>query len=158
MELWDAYNSNFEKIDGLTLVRGEAIPDGVYHIVCHVLVRHIDGTYLLMKRDPRKTYPNMWEASAGGSALQGETALESAFRELREETGIVATELKELDNDCDDRTHNANFRYLCVTDCKKDSIKFQEGETCDYKWAPAQEILSLTESELISWPMRKYIK
>ena len=160
MELWDAYNSNFEKIEGMTLIRGEEdkIPNGVYHIVCHVLVRHVDGTYLLMKRDPRKTYPNMWEASAGGSGLQGESALESAFRELREETGIVASELKELDRDTDDRTHNANFRYLCLTDCDKNSIALQEGETCAFRWARADEVLSLTQSEFVSWPMRKYIK
>lgn len=32
--------------------------------------------YLLMRRDPTKPlYPNMWEAGAGGSALQGETAV-----------------------------------------------------------------------------------
>ena len=42
MELWDAYNSNFEKIEGMTLVREEQdkIPAGVYHLVCEVLVRH----------------------------------------------------------------------------------------------------------------------
>ncbi len=73
MELWDAYNSNFEKIEGMTLVREEQdkIPAGVYHLVCEVLVKHVDGTYLLMKRDPTKPlFPNMWEATAGGSALQ----------------------------------------------------------------------------------------
>ena len=49
MELWDAYNSDFEVIDGITLVRDEekSIPDGVYHLVCHILVKHQDGTYLL---------------------------------------------------------------------------------------------------------------
>ena len=54
MELWDAYNSSFEKIEGMTLVREEQdkIPAGVYHLVCEVLVKHVDGTYLLMKRDP----------------------------------------------------------------------------------------------------------
>ena len=97
MELWDAYNSNFEKIEGMTLVRDEVIPEGFYHLVCEILVRHVDGTYLLMKRDPTKPlYPNMWEATAGGSALQGETALEGAMRELREETGIVAERLDPL--------------------------------------------------------------
>ena len=100
MEHWDAYNSNFEKIEGLTLIREEQdkIPDGVYHLVCEILVRHTDGTYLLMKRDPTKPlYPNMWEATAGGSALQGESAVEGALRELREETGIVVETLEQLD-------------------------------------------------------------
>jgi len=64
MEVWDAYNKEFEKIEGMTLIRGEAIPDGVYHLVSDVIVRHADGTYLLMQRDSRKHFGGMWEATA----------------------------------------------------------------------------------------------
>ncbi len=159
MELWDAYNSKFEKIEGLTLIREEEdkIPEGVYHLVNHILVKHTDGTYLLMRRDPTKpAYPNMWEATAGGSALQGESALESAFRELREETGIVADTLEELDWSLGKST--IHCRYLCLTDCAKDSIKLQEGETCDYRWVTAQELLVMKESELIGMEMLRYVK
>ena len=53
MEVWDAYNKEFEKIEGMTLIRGEAIPDGVYHLVSDVIVKHADGYYLLMQRDSR---------------------------------------------------------------------------------------------------------
>ena len=158
MELWDAYNSNFEKIEGLTLIRDsqEKIPEGVYHLVCEVLVRHIDGTYLLMRRDPTKPlYPNMWEAGAGGSALQDETAVEGAMRELREETGIVAETLEQLNwslgGSC------IHCRFLCVTGCAKDSIKLQEGETCDYRWVTAQELLAMPDSELVGCQMKKFV-
>lgn len=41
-----------------------------------------------MQRDHRKHLGGMWEASAGGSALQGEKPLECAQRELFEETGV----------------------------------------------------------------------
>lgn len=159
MELWDAYNSEFEKIEGLTLIREEEdkIPEGVYHLVNHILVKHTDGTYLLMKRDSTKpAYPNMWEATAGGSALQGESALESAFRELREETGIVAYTLEELDWSLG--KSSIHCRYLCLIDCAKDSIKLQEGETCDYRWVTAQELLAMKESELIGMEMLRYVK
>ena len=44
-ELWDAYDNNFNKLNGITLVRGEPIPDGKYHLACEIIVRHIDGTY-----------------------------------------------------------------------------------------------------------------
>ena len=159
MELWDAYNSNFEKIEGLTLIREEQnkIPDGVYHLVCEILVRHVDGTYLLMKRDPTKPlYPYMWEAGAGGSALQGESAVEGALRELREETGIVAETLEQLNwslgGSC------IHCRFLCVTNCAKDSIKLQKGETCDYSWVTAQELLAMPDSELVGWQMKKFVK
>ncbi len=158
-ELWDAYDSDFKKIEGLTLVRGEEdkFPEGAYHLVCEVLVQHVDGTYLLMKRDPNKPlYPNMWEATAGGSALQGESALEGALRELCEETGIVADKLEFLDKSLGKNCWHV--RFLCVTDCDKNSIKLQEGETCDFKWVTAEEVLAMTESELVGWQMRKHIK
>ena len=85
MELWDAYDMNLNKIKDKTLIRGEAVPDGMYHLVCEVIVKHTDGTYLLMQRDKNKHYGEYWEATAGGSALQGENPIECATRELREE-------------------------------------------------------------------------
>lgn len=59
-------------------------------------MKHTDGTYLLMQRDYKKQFGGKWELTAGGSALQGESPLECAIRELREETGIVCSDLKEL--------------------------------------------------------------
>ncbi len=49
MELWDAYDKDFRKIQGITLIRGEAIPEGTFHLVCDVIVRHTDGSYVLMQ-------------------------------------------------------------------------------------------------------------
>lgn len=159
MELWDAYTADFKKIDGMTLVRGEeeSIPEGVYHLVCHVLVQHTDGTYLLMQRDARKAYPLMWEATAGGSALRGETALESAFRELREETGIETDKLTELGRLAKKETSSVYVEYLCVTDCPKDSIRLQEGETVAYKWVTGAEMLAMNDDELLSHRMKEFV-
>lgn len=75
MELWDAYDEKFNKINGMVLERGNALPDGIYHMVCDIAVKHIDGTYLLMQRDWGKHFGGMWELTAGGSALLGETAV-----------------------------------------------------------------------------------
>ena len=75
MELWDAYDCEGH-LTGETLVRGEPIPEGRYHLVCGVLVRHVDGDYLLMKRDLSKSaYPGYYEASLGGAVQKGETLL-----------------------------------------------------------------------------------
>ena len=89
MELWDAYDSNQNKLD-FDLVRGEAIPDGAYHLVCDTVVRHTDGDYLIMQRDLNKSvYPGFYGVGAGGSVLKGESPLEGAVRELAEEYGII---------------------------------------------------------------------
>ena len=87
-EIWDAYLPN-GTLAGCNLVRGEPIPNGLYHLVGEILVRHADSDYLLMQRDPRKpNYGGFFEATAGGSALKGEDAYCCARRELQEETGI----------------------------------------------------------------------
>ena len=158
MELWDAYDENFQKIKGVSLVRGEPVPEGMFHIVMEILVWHTDGTFLLMQRDPRKHFGGMWEASAGGSALQGETPLDCAKRELREETGIVAENLTELQMRRIPRMRTFYGDYFCETDCEKDSIVLQEGETVAYRWVTAEELLAMTRDELIPMRMQDYVR
>ena len=83
MEIWDLYDERGQKT-GETWERSRAreIPEGRYHIVCDILIRHQDGEFLLTLRDPEKdVYPGCLEASAGGSALSGETPEEAARRE-----------------------------------------------------------------------------
>lgn len=42
VEIWDAY---FEDgtLAGCDLIRGEQIPNGLYHLVCEIVVRHNDA-------------------------------------------------------------------------------------------------------------------
>jgi 8-oxo-dGTP diphosphatase len=147
MEIWDAYYRDGTKA-GIDLVRDEVIPDELYHLVCEIIVKHIDDTYLLMQRDfQKKGWPGMYEASAGGSALKGETPIQGALRELQEETGVVASELTQLYRTVSEWQHSIYYGYLCLTDCKKDSITLQKGETIAYKWVNAKELLEIINSE-----------
>ena len=144
MEIWDAYDQNFRIVPHVTLVRPGPIPTGFFHLFCDVIVRHTDGSYLLMQRDRRKYFfPGMWEVTAGGSALRYETPLDCAIRELREETGIRAGRMMEAGRLRNDDTFFV--QYLCVTNCGKDSIVLQPGETMAYKWADRSELLSMRD-------------
>ena len=157
MEIWDAYNKEFEKIDGMTLIRGETIPDGVYHLVSDVIVRHADGTYLLMQRDSRKHFGGMWEATAGGSALTREGPLACAIRELREETGIESEALTEVGRVVNDHNHTLYVEFLCVTDCEKEQVTLQEGETSAFRWVTKDELVSMKKDELVTERMQRFI-
>lgn len=89
MEFWDGYFRDGTRAN-IDLIRGDVLPDGLYHLVCEVLVQHKDGDYLLMKRDlSKRNYGGYYEATAGGSALKGEDKMACIKRELLEETGIV---------------------------------------------------------------------
>lgn len=157
MEVWDAYNKEIEKIEGMTLIRGETIPDGVYHLVSDVIVRHADGTYLLMQRDSRKHFGGMWEATAGGSALTREGPLACAIRELREETGIESEALTEVGRVVNDHNHTLYVEFLCVTDCEKEQVTLQEGETSAFRWVTKDELVSMKKDELVTERMQRFI-
>ena len=112
--------------------------------------------YLLMQRDRRKHYGGMWEATAGGSALQNETPVECAVRELYEETGIPSRALTEVGRVLSGNTIYVEF--LCVTDCRKDSVRLQVGETIAYRWVSKEQLLSMKKEELVTERMQEYIE
>lgn len=144
MEIWDGYNID-GTLAGVDIVRGEPIPDGLYFLTVEILVRHTDGDYLLMHRDPSKpAFPGYLEATAGGAAQKGEDPYTAALRELREETGIVAEHLEPLGNMPYMRM--LCHQYLCVTDCDKSSITLQEGETVGYEWLSEKEFIAFIHS------------
>lgn len=147
MEIWDLYTADGKKT-GHTMVRGEKIPEGSYHLVCEVLVRHGDGAYLLMKRAAsKKVYPGAWEATAGGSALAGEDPLMGACRELLEETGIKDAAFTHLGSLVFDLTSTIYHSFLAVTNIPKDTVRLQEGETEDYRWVSEAEFREFWKTE-----------
>ena len=150
-EIWDLYDRDGNRT-GETWVRGfgnyQDIPEGRYHLGVDILVLHMDGTYLLMKRsDEKDVYPGYWEASAGGSALSGEEPLEAAKRELFEETGLVPDSMELVNILFKDSSRAVFYSYLAKVSCSKDSVILQEGETTAYKWLDKDEFLAYVDSE-----------
>lgn len=145
-ELWDAYTRDGVKT-GEILVRDEPIPTGRYHMVCEVLVRHVDGDYLCMIRSRNKpNYPLYPECTAGGSALMGESPLECIRRELREETGIEWEDFDEIAFSIRDDDRCLFHSYLAAVDWPKGAIKLQDGETEDFRWLAEAEFVELLNS------------
>ena len=134
MEKWDAYDCCGHRT-GEILVRGAPIPKDRYHLVCEVLVRHVDGSVLCMLRDRSKTnYSGWYEATAGGSALLGETPMDCARRELLEETGIDRGEFTLLNRIVSERQQSIFYVYLCTVEWDKSKVTLQQGETEDWLW------------------------
>ncbi|MDE0546421.1 NUDIX domain-containing protein [Microbacterium sp. C7(2022)] len=86
-ELWDLRDIR-GKLVGRTHARGAADwPDGAFHAVAGTVAVRRDGLVLMTLRSSMKDHPLTWEFPAG-SALAGESSLDAAVRELREETGL----------------------------------------------------------------------
>lgn len=151
MELWDLFDREGNRT-GETWERKfgnfKQIPDGRYHMVVDILVQHVDGTFLLTKRDDSKdVYPGFWEASAGGAALSGEEPIEAAKRELLEETGLTAISFELVSHTFREPSHSMFYSYLAIVNSDKTKVVLQEGETVDYKWVDGRGFLEYVESD-----------
>lgn len=97
----------------------------------------------------KEVSPGKWEIGAGGSAMKGESPLEGARRELREETGIQPTgKLQELYRVVHREHHAIYYGYLLVTDWPKNGDRVTKGETISYRWLSREEFLDFYENGL----------
>ena len=141
-ELWDAYDREGNPL-GFDLVRGEPCPEDVYHLVAEVYAVTHDGRVLVTQRHPDKTWGLHWEVT-GGSVVKGETPLQGAVRELREETGLLVAEEELIPvyvqnamglTGCPGIFHS----FLVFFDPGEQEIRLQEQETVDWRLIPYEE-------------------
>lgn len=143
MELWDLYTKDREKT-GKTMKRGEQTPRGLYHLVVHVCVFNSRGEMLLQQRQLTKYgWPGLWDVTASGSAIAGETSQNAAEREVREELGL------ELDL-CNKRPaltihfpEGFGDVYLIERDLDINELSLQTEEVLGVKWASEREVVEM---------------
>ena len=146
MEIWDGRLKD-NSLAGVDLIRDEVIPDGLYHGVSEIIVRHIDGDFLAMRRSSNKTYGGLYEITAGGSVLKGETYEEAGIREVYEEAGVITTEVQPLYTVLHEDYHTIFHGFLVETDMNKEQVTLQENETDHYLWVKSNDVIDfLTNS------------
>ena len=93
MERMDLYDAQRRPL-GRTAERGEKLPEGIYHLMAHILVFHPDGRILIQRRQPFKKYwSGLWDITTGGGALAGEDTARAAMA-----AGAIAMESTETIN------------------------------------------------------------
>lgn len=144
MELWDVMDVDRNRV-GRTHERGQPMRDGDYHLVVHVWIQNSAGEYLISKRTPNKLYPNLWECT-GGSAVAGDTSLMAALREVKEELGIDLDPLGGALILRETRSPDHADIWLFRQEAELRDVVFQEGETCDAKWATKDDIREMLKT------------
>lgn len=147
MELWDSYDCNRQPLNH-TLVRGEPIPNGEYHIVVNVFIVNNKGEILLTQRHPDKHFPLYWECT-GGSATVGEDSLIGAVREVEEEIGLSLSSDKFKLVDTQRRKNDFLDSYLVITDVDIHKLKLQPEEVVDAKFVTFDEYISMWNQGLL---------
>ncbi|WP_155591046.1 NUDIX hydrolase [Lysinibacillus cavernae] len=157
MEAWDIYDKNRNKTNKRH-IRGTALAAGNYHIVVHVWISNKKGEFLLTKRHKDKHYPHLWECP-GGSILAGESSLDGAIREVKEEIGIdlLRSSGKLLKSERRDMFHDFYDVWLFDQSFDITETVLQEDEVIDIKWITKSEIEKMfTTNDIV--PTLSYFK
>ena len=162
-ELWDIYDEN-RNLTGRTVERGQVMQEDEYHLVVQIWVHNRKGEWLISKRAPGKSHPFKWEPT-GGAVTAGENSLQGALREVQEELGVTldaqAGQLFASFKRGKPTWENPGFLDVWVFEAEVDiaSVRLQEEETCDAKWATEEEILEMIEKdEFIPMKVHPYYK
>jgi isopentenyl-diphosphate delta-isomerase type 1 len=87
-EMIDILDSQGTKT-GATKPASEVHTDGDWHRTVHVWILNSKHQLLLQRRSPTKVnFPDMWDISAAGHVDAGESSIETAIRETKEEIGL----------------------------------------------------------------------
>ena len=148
-ERCDIYDKNRRPV-GRTVARSTPLGEDEYRLVVSVWLKNSRGQWLITRRAEGKSQPLKWEPP-GGCVQAGETTLDAALREVREEVGIplnaesgrlFASFRRNLP--C---WENPGFLDIWVFPCDfpEEDMVLQQEEVCQAKWADTQEILALIE-------------
>ena len=139
MEVWDIYDKN-RIPTGRTKIRGGKDNDDDLHIVVHVCIFNSKNEMLIQQRQPWKTWPDMWDISASGAALSGETSDRAAERETFEEIGYKIDLSDERPYFTINFKYGFNDFYLVEREIDIHDLKPGPEEVKAVKWASKEEI------------------
>lgn len=142
----------------------EARQKGLIHRIVWVMVEDEDGRILLQRRSSKmETYPNCWDASAGGHVDAGESYDEAAERELREEIGITGFKPVEKAYFPSNSTYKEfklnrfNKIYQVVVPSNIPTT-LQEDEVSEVRWFNLEEVRQLMAGDAIAGGLKNCFK
>ena len=143
MEAWDLYTQDRVKT-GQTMLRGDPVPEGLFHLQVHVCIFNEHGEMLIQQRQSTKRwYAGLWDYSVGGSAVAGDTSLAAAERETLEELGLQFSLAGR--KPAVPRWYGAMIDdyYILPLNVALSDLHLQREEVQAVRWASREDILTL---------------
>lgn len=162
MELIDVVDENnnlTEKIEDKDIVHAK----GMYHREISVWIMNKSGEILLQKRAmSKKQHPGKWSIVAG-HIQAGETPLQGAIRETKEEVGIDVSQ-KELELVSSKKEESSfpevkqynnyfNYTYFLLVDCTIEDYTIQIEELSEIRYITIEDFIKELKEE-----KEKYVK
>jgi isopentenyldiphosphate isomerase len=121
----------------------EAHEKGLIHSAVHVWIINDKNEVLIQKREKdRRFYPSHWDISAAGHVSSGQTSVEAAIRETKEELGLDVSEQdlfflgRVYENFATPQFVNKEFDdvYVAKLDIGISDIKLTDGEVAEVRF------------------------
>ena len=143
MEYVDVYTAQRTPV-GRIEERGKPLGDGEYRLIVHAAIFNSRGELLIQRRQPfKKGWSGLWDLTVGGAVSAGETSAQAVVRELEEELGIVWDLQGEPPALTVTFDHGFDDIYLLRGEVDVSTLRLQESEVADAKWADWQEVSAM---------------
>lgn len=153
MEYIDIFDENNNPI-GEVKEKTQAHEDGNFHRTAHIWIMNDKKEILLQKRSAtKKSHPNCWDISGAGHIRAGESVIDGAIRELKEELGVEAKEedlqyistIKSTKN-----PKNMEFGYVYLLRCNKkiEDYILEDNEVSEVKYVYYEELEKMVEKRV----------
>ncbi|MEI0517386.1 NUDIX domain-containing protein [Brachyspira murdochii] len=156
-EIWDVYNRNKQKT-GRIHQRGLPLRKNEYHIVIHAWVVNSNDEVIMTKRHKsKKICPNKWECTEG-SILTGESSIEGAIREIKEEIGL-SFEKEEgifLTSFILERSKTIIDAFMFRRDVKLEELTLQENEVSEAMIVDREKYFEMCKNKKIVSSIRYF--
>ena len=153
MEYIDIFDEN-NNPTGIVKEKKQAHEDGDFHRTAHIWIINNRKELLLQKRSAsKKTHPNCWDISGAGHIKAGESVVDGAIRELKEELGVEVEEkdlqyiatIKSIKN-----PKNMEFQYVYLLNCNKEIEEyiFEDNEVSKVKYVYFKDLEKMVANKV----------
>ena len=132
----------------------QAHEDGNFHRTAHIWIINDKKELLLQKRSAtKKSHPNCWDISGAGHIRAGESVIDGAIRELKEELGVEVEE-KDLEYIATIKStknpKNMEFGYVYLLKCNNqvEEYIFEDNEVSEVKYVYFEELEKMVKKKV----------
>ena len=158
-EIFDIYTRDGEYLWTAPKAVCHSKNPGFYHKPARIWIINDKDKILVQKRAAtKKHHPNMWDMPSAWHVIAGESIIDGAIRETREELG-VETKKEDYKFICEyiaDKAFEIAQVFLLKLNLEENEFKLQKEEVAEVKWLTYDEFKKLFYSKDFVWSDNNY--